>query len=198
MWIRSERSGEAGTDRLTTTVENTMTEDFNADDFADELTEKTDDELERLADLLFEQHAEIADMAPVRRSKWDDEAMKRKMEKLRLIDDEQLSRESDEKVMTDGGRDLHPLYDGTASRYEEARVDRSGGWPGIAGFSHDGETYCVACADDRDDIDTAQARQDDAVLPMTGVILTTAEFGREVHCGDCERRLDVRVLGGEI
>lgn len=80
------------------------------------------------------------------------------------------------------------------SEGNRAPLDMSGGWPGVAGFSHDGDTYCVDCAEENPDIDTEQARKDDAQLPWTGIILGDSEFDREARCATCERVLQVRVI----
>lgn len=77
-----------------------------------------------------------------------------------------------------------------------APVDTSGGWPGIAGFSHDDACYCVDCAEQNDAIDTEQARRDDAQLPKTGVILADEEWDRQPRCAACEKPLNVQVLEG--
>lgn len=81
------------------------------------------------------------------------------------------------------------------SEGNRAPLDMSGGWPGVAGFSHDGATYCIDCAEENADIDTTLARKDDSQLAYTGLILGSHEFDREVLCATCERTLQVRTYG---
>ena len=73
---------------------------------------------------------------------------------------------------------------------ETAAKDNSHGWPGVAGYTLDGDTWCPQCAEAHEDIDTSgDSRQ---------AILADTEWDAPAPvCAHCLATLDVRTIGGD-
>lgn len=66
----------------------------------------------------------------------------------------------------------------------------------VAGYAHDGDTYCPECAKDYSEIDREQYRERPETVAYGGAIRTHEEWDIQPHCGnsECGRKLDVRVF----